>query len=233
MVFTRNYLRHNVMPVLQQQWPKAEQAISRCADLCAEQRDVLESYLAQEVSAIQQGSPQDQLPLAPWQALSEAKQCMVLRYWLYQQTGFYLAQKQVHQVIRDVIHAQVDAEPLYQLGQIQCRRYQHTLYLVPPLAMIDPHWSHSWRGEHPLQVPGWSQLLTKTTLQQQGIDCDAVDWQRVIVRFRQLGERVCMKGQTHTQALKKILQEHNVPPWVRDRVPLVFEGDVLLSVAHF
>lgn len=232
-VFTRNYLRHKVMPVLQQQWPKAEYAISRCADLCAEQRDVLESYLAQDLSDIQQGTHQDQLPLTPWQTLPAAKQRMVLRYWLYQQTGFYLTQKQVHQVIHDVIHAQVDAKPLYQLGQIQCRRYQHTLYLVPPLATIDPYWSETWNGEGPLKVPGWSQPLTKTMLAKQGVDCDAVDWQRVTVRFRKLGERVHLQGRTQTYALKKILQEHTIPPWVRDRVPLVFEGDVLLSIAHF
>ena len=232
-VFTRNYLRHKVMPVLQQQWPKAEQAISRCADLCAEQRDVLESYLAQDLNDIQQGTRQDQLPLTPWQTLPEAKQRMVLRYWLYQQTGFYLTQQQVHQIICDVIQAQVDAKPVYQLGQIQCRRYQNTLYLVPPLTTIDPCWSQSWHGEDPLEVPGWSKPLTKTMLANQGVDCDAVDWQHVIVRFRQLGERVHLQGRTQTYALKKILQDHNIPPWLRDRVPLVFEGDVLLSVAHF
>ena len=79
MAFTRNYLRHKIMPVLQQQWPKVEQALSRCADLCAEQRDVLESYLDQELQIIQQGRPADQLPLMLWQALPEPKQRMVLR----------------------------------------------------------------------------------------------------------------------------------------------------------
>jgi tRNA(Ile)-lysidine synthase len=51
----------------------------------------------------------------------------------------------------------------------------------------------------------------------------------VTVRFRQGGERLQGHGLSHD--LKKLLQSAAVPPWERQRLPLVFAGAELLAVA--
>jgi tRNA(Ile)-lysidine synthase len=51
------------------------------------------------------------------------------------------------------------------------------------------------------------------------------------VRFRQGGERFRPAGRGHSTALKKLLQASAVPPWLRDRVPLIYVGDELAAVA--
>ena len=33
-----------------------------------------------------------------------------------------------------------------------------------------------------------------------------------------------------TKTLKKVLQELGVPPWVRDRLPLIYLGDTLVAI---
>jgi tRNA(Ile)-lysidine synthase len=53
-------------------------------------------------------------------------------------------------------------------------------------------------------------------------------WQ---VQRRQGGERCRPLGQAHSQSLKKLLQAWRVPPWWRDRLPLLYEGDKLVAVA--
>ena len=57
------------------------------------------------------------------------------------------------------------------------------------------------------------------------------------MRARRGGERIQLPGRKHSHALKKMLQQLGVPPWERERLPLVFSadeellavGDVLVS----
>ena len=59
----------------------------------------------------------------------------------------------------------------------------------------------------------------------------AEDGRPVAVRFRQGGERCRPAGRSGSQTLKKLLQEYEVPPWWRDRTPLLYCGDELVAVA--
>jgi tRNA(Ile)-lysidine synthetase-like protein len=53
----------------------------------------------------------------------------------------------------------------------------------------------------------------------------------VVIRFRQGGERCHPSGRVGSHPLKKILQELRVPPWLRDRIPLICVGDQIAAVA--
>jgi len=54
--------------------------------------------------------------------------------------------------------------------------------------------------------------------------------QNKTIRFRQGGEKIKLPGRTHHHSLKKILQAKGIPPWLRDRVPLVYENDELVEI---
>ena len=51
---------------------------------------------------------------------------------------------------------------------------------------------------------------------------------QLTVRFRRGGERLKMDG--YHQTLSKYFQQTRVPPWLRDRIPLLFLQDELVSV---
>ena len=51
------------------------------------------------------------------------------------------------------------------------------------------------------------------------------------VRYRQGGEKIRLSPKGHRQALKKLFQQAGIPPWVRDRVPLLYIDDRLIAVA--
>jgi tRNA(Ile)-lysidine synthase len=50
------------------------------------------------------------------------------------------------------------------------------------------------------------------------------------IRYRQGGERFRPVGRRHGQELKKLLQEAGVPPWERDRLPLLYADRILVAV---
>jgi tRNA(Ile)-lysidine synthase len=87
-----------------------------------------------------------------------------------------------------------------------------------------------WDGEKPLKVPTWPQALSKDYLAEQGLEVNQLDWNQVTVKLRQGGERCHPKGRGRSQTLKKCLQEKGIPPWLRDRMPLVYVRDQLVMV---
>jgi tRNA(Ile)-lysidine synthase len=49
------------------------------------------------------------------------------------------------------------------------------------------------------------------------------------VRYRSGGESCKLLGRP-TKAVKKLMQEHNVEPWFRDRFPLLYIGEELVCI---
>jgi tRNA(Ile)-lysidine synthase len=54
----------------------------------------------------------------------------------------------------------------------------------------------------------------------------------VTVRFK-AGGMLHIVGRNGGRKLKKIWQECNVPPWLRDTTPLLFYGETLIAAAGF
>ena len=50
------------------------------------------------------------------------------------------------------------------------------------------------------------------------------------VRVREGGEKFCPAGKNRTRSLKKLYQESKIPPWVRDRIPLIYIENKLAAV---
>ena len=55
----------------------------------------------------------------------------------------------------------------------------------------------------------------------RGMRRDAVA-KGMTVRFRQGGEQLRPHGRRHTHSLKKLMQEAGIPPWQRNRIPLIY-----------
>ena len=63
--YNRNYLRHEVMPLLKQRWPAAARTISRSAEHCAEAAELLEHLAGQDWQQCRGGEESKILPVRP------------------------------------------------------------------------------------------------------------------------------------------------------------------------
>jgi tRNA(Ile)-lysidine synthase len=77
-------------------------------------------------------------------------------------------------------------------------------------------------GRAPLALPGGGSLRLD--------GADAFD-EPLRVRTRRGGERIALPGRGHHHALKHVLQDFGVPPWERERLPLLegAQGEVLAA----
>jgi tRNA(Ile)-lysidine synthase len=82
-----------------------------------------------------------------------------------------------------------------------------------------------WQGERRLAIPALGGELRFRRARGQGIDASLTSLQ---VRLRSGGERLQPDPRRPRRTLKNLFQEAGVPPWRRDRLPLLFSGETLV-----
>ncbi|PLY15160.1 MAG: tRNA lysidine(34) synthetase TilS [Sedimenticola sp.] len=226
--FDRNYLRHNIFPLLKQRWPGVGRTLSRSAGYCAEARDLLEVLAEQDLAAVINRA-ENTLSVPGLAGLSDARARSVLRHWI-QQSGFsYPNSKRVHEITTGVIHAQIDRTPVVQWQGCEVRRYRDRLFIMPPLQFPSEGLVMAWNGEGMLELPCG---LGRVTLSDSanGIPRERIVRRRLTIAFDSSGLRYYPAGQHSSRSLKNYFQEQGVPPWQRGRIPLLFAEGELLAV---
>ncbi|WP_084260316.1 tRNA lysidine(34) synthetase TilS [Thiothrix lacustris] len=217
--FDRNFLRHQVVPVLEQRWPALGKTLARAARLQGESRQLLEGFLREKLPSMH-GSKPGTLSVSQLLAEDAVMQKALLREWLAQR-GFRLPEeKKLLQVLHDVLHCRPDATPCVQWEGCDIRRYRDDMYAMPPLSAHDPKQVLVWNTREPLFIAS----LGRTLVAESGYP------ETVTVRFRQGGESVYLSQRGGHHALKHLFQEWGVPPWERERLPLVFVGERLVAI---
>ena len=76
-------------------------------------------------------------------------------------------------------------------------------------------------------------MTSTNSCRGRGVKRALCDDAPVTVRYRHGGEvcRTSPRGVAH--ALKKLLQDAGVPPWERNRIPLIYVGEHLAAVAGY
>jgi tRNA(Ile)-lysidine synthase len=79
----------------------------------------------------------------------------------------------------------------------------------------------TWNGEPRLKLPALGGELRFKRVRGQGIDARIKPLE---VRLRSGGERLQLDAKRPRRTLKNLFQEAGVPPWERERLPLLYRG---------
>jgi len=222
--FSRNYLRHQVFPVLTERWPQAMATMARSASHLTEAQALLDE-LAQidlaEATTINDfawlGVPS--LELGSLVNRSAARQRNALSHWL---TAFTRLPDSDHwsgwENLRD---ASDDARPVWRLADGELQRSAGRIWWLSGCWLRSPrpavHWIDLSRS---LELPE-NGVLTLTGQIPDG---------PLQIRYRQGGEVMDLPDRGHRD-LKRLFNERGVPGFVRGRLPLLYRGEQLLAVA--
>lgn len=227
--YDRNYLRHEVMPVLEERWPSMMSVLSRSASHFAEASRLLDVLAVQDFEC-SKGEQAETLSISQLKALDEARSHNLIRYWLRQQSLPVPDTARLERIVHEVVNAREDAMPLVSWPGCEVRRYRDELFVMPPLDAIAADFALEWDMQSPLELPAALGQLEALPARGEGLKAELAK-AGVTVRFRVGGERCQPKGRQHNHSLKKLLQEQGVPPWQRERMPLLFHDDQLVHVA--
>lgn len=227
--FDRNFLRHEIMPRLQSRWPSASTTLARVAQHQAEAKALLADLAQIDWQGCQSSTPQ-QISLHGVRQLSEPRARNLLRYWIAEICQAPMPDSvHLQRILDEVVPAAVDAEPLVSWAHVQLRRYRDALYLEQ--LRDDMHtWHANWDLQTALELPTGERLATRS-VEGGGLLVDTMH--AVTVKYRQGGERCRLPGRSHHHELKKCLQDWGVPPWQRDRIPLIYIGAELAQIVGY
>jgi tRNA(Ile)-lysidine synthase len=244
--FDRNFCRHELLPVISQRWPAYRENWRRSAELCAEAEALLQELAAQDYALI---ATQDEtvIAAAALGRLSPARQRNLLRYWLQRLRVADPGWNTLQQIVTELLPAPVDAQPEVswedrwedrcedrcedsrESGTVRrvLRRYRDRLYLLQAAPRLNSNECYNWSPPALLALPGNGVLRVSPGL---GSGLRQLQQGTVLqIRYRQGGESCRLAGR-RTRALKKVLQDAAVAPWLRERLPLLYAGDELVCV---
>lgn len=227
----RNFLRQQIWPLLKSRWPALNQTLSRSAAHLSEAQTLLDELAEVDLKTVKGDLITATLDCAALLTLSAARQRNVLRYFMHQLTLPLPSTAILQRMIDDVCAAKVDATPLVQWSGIEARRFAGKMYLQAQLPPLDSHWQQQIAAPEKLLLPSGRQLSWQAT-DGPGLSA-AIIKQGLTVRFRQGGEKIQLAGHSQHHDLKNCLQQWQIPPWQRPRIPLLFSGSELVAVSGY
>ena len=221
----RNFLRNDLLPRVAARWPGYRLTVARASE-----------HMAGAVAALQQALPAPDTVYSvlgdPGVAIAELLEvpaegaAVKLRAWLLGVGCLAPDQALLDEFLRQLRVAAADANPRLACGTYSLQRFRDAVYLLP--APDAPRCADTFTlapGEI-YEVPGVGRL----GLEPAAEGFLLAPGERLEVTWRQGGERCKPRGRAAGSSLKKLLQEWQVPPWWRDRVPLLCLDGELLAV---
>ena len=237
--FDRNFLRKDVLPLLENRWPEVVTQLSTVAGLQSNNLRVLEDMAAIDLAnalTMQQNQLKvcvfevmSMLSMEMLKQLSSPRLLNLLRYWIIVTLERQPTRNLLEEIEKSLISSQQDANPDIVFSGYAFRKFQGNLYLLKTGDELKVQNDLDWNPSSPLKLPGLNIQLKAITSTGEGLDKKLLD-ESLKVCFRKGGEKFHPAGRRHSQSLKKLLQEANIPPWERDVIPLVYFGDELIAV---
>ncbi len=225
--YPRNFLRHRLLPLLVEKFPAYRETLSRSAAHFAEAGELLDDLASMDgAHAISAGT----LGVAALQGLSVARAKNLLRYFLRQMNAPMPQAVRLDEMLHQLLAARDDADVRIDFGGWQMRRFQKRVYALRMQAEFDPYFVLPWRGELQLGWPATDTVVNFLQSTGQGVSLEKLKRCSVTLRLRQWGEALRPGSKSATRSLKNLFQEQGIPPWQRDRLPLLYCGEELVCV---
>ncbi|MEJ2464678.1 MAG: tRNA lysidine(34) synthetase TilS [Candidatus Thiodiazotropha sp.] len=226
--FDRNFIRHRVMPLLTGRWPAAASTLSRAARFSGEMLSLVAEEAEEELARVRLGES-GELSVAALSRFESVRLRSLLRHWIAQVGAPMPSSRKLARIEQEAVHGRADALPLIAWSGWEVRRYRDRLRLARALPSFEAANTLTWSDKAELILQeGLGRLVAE--LGEGGIDVEQWRHARIEIRFRKGGERCIPAGQAHHRPLKKLFQEWGVPPWERQRIPLIYLNDELAAI---
>jgi len=223
----RNFLRHEVFPLLERQFPAARATIARAAAHLAEARGLLDEMARGDFERCGGDTAVD---IRALHQLGDARAKNVLRHWCETRGFEPLSAARTTELLRQLKESRADARLSLAGPGWTFLRYREKLYLRRAAETAERSLCEVWDGGNSLPMLSLGGVLKFKPEEGRGLSLARLRSGQVTVRLRHGGERLRLDTRRPRRTLKNLFQERGIPPWRRDCLPLIFCGDELVSV---
>ena len=224
--FERNFLRHDILPLLEERWPGFSQAVSRSARLCGKQQRLIAKECESRLQELL--LPNGALDIDKLSVHGEEWRAELLRFW-FEKQGATLPSESILAEIEKILWAKDDANPQVIWAKKQVRRFQGALYFLEckdSLSQVSLNFSKHGQFElaDELGILTLSESITEMSLPL------VTGRESFELRFEGFGTKFKPEGATVSKPLKQWFKLWNVPPWERERTPQLYLNDELIGI---
>ena len=223
----RNFLRRDVFPLLERQFPGARATIARAAAHLAEARELLDEMARTD---FERCAGTEGVNVADLQHLGVARAKNLLRYWCEAKNIEPLSAARTDELLRQLRESRPDARIGLAVPGWTFLRYRERLYLRRASPALERNLREVWDGGNALPMLSLGGVVKFKPEEGRGLSLAKLRGARVTARLRQGGERLRLDPGRPRRTLKNLFQERGIPPWRRDRLPFIYCGDELVSV---
>ncbi len=201
--FRRNFLRLEILPKLSDVYKNLTRTLARSAKHQSEALKLIRELADIDIKMHHIINSTNRIDTSKLTKLGTHRIKNVLRHHLNFLNFLIPSDKIMHQII-ELLHTKEDADPLVCWDKYEVRRYQNELYFINKAL---PRKNES--------CPFYEEFK---------------DLKKISIRYRQEGQRIKLLGKTHTQSLKKVLQEASIPPWERSQLKMYYIDNKLCAI---
>lgn len=221
--FDRNFLRHGVLPLVEQRFPAYRQALLRASRHAAEAAALLDELAAGDgAMALRNG----RLDAGVLRSLPPLRAKNLLRWFLDGQGVVMPSALRLAELLRQLNDARPDAQVRVEVGTHELRRYREEIHVLSRRDGTAPEYAVAWDFQDRLEVPGGT--LRFEACRGDGISLAKLQAGKCEVRSRAGNDRLRVDCRRPSRSLKNLFQEAGVPPWERRELPLLYcDGDLV------
>ena len=255
--FDRNFLRHQILPLLETRFPSYRSTLSRASRHMADASILLDELAEADGAGC---AASGRLHVNELRNLSVPRARNLLRYTLAQRGAILPSTVKLNEMLRQVLSLRPDAKMHVVFGNAEIRCFRGEIYVskakaadkayVKKIEKIEKigkagaektdanqisvpagvdRW-RQWRGEKELAIDELGGIVRFMRCESTGVNLQKLVESPVTIRFRQGGERLRPDCNRPRRSLKNLLREATLPPWERERLPLIFSGERLACV---
>lgn len=227
VIFNRNYLRHEILPLVKKRYPNYPKTLLRVSRHFSEA-----SLLLDELAAIDSEHclVSGKLQVDRMRILSFPRAKNILRYNLLQQGIIPPSKVKLETILHQILTAEPDSQPHISFGNAEIRCHKGSIYILPDKTLLPGSTHYVWNGETHLVLHHFNGAIHFTEVTSQGINQKIISTDLITIRARKGGERFMPACNRPRRSLKNLLQEASIPPWERNSLPLMFYGEKLIWV---
>ncbi len=229
IVFNRNFLRHEILPVLRNRYPKYPEILLRTSRHLSEA-----SQLLDELAEIDRENciASGRLQIENLRKLSFPRAKNLFRYCLLLQDADLPSTIKLDEILSQLLSISPDHQFHVSFGVTEIRSYKGAIYILPRKKNRElvTEYQQVWHGETFLDLQDVNGRIHFMQQKDQGINQQKLLNHLISIRSRKGGERFMPACNRPRRSLKNLLQEASIPPWERNVMPLLFCDEKLVWV---
>ncbi|MGE5616535.1 MAG: tRNA lysidine(34) synthetase TilS [Bacillota bacterium] len=220
----RNFLRHAIAPKLDERFAGWREAATRFARHAAS-ADALLVALAR-IDGLPDAAGE---PLAIDPALPDERRANLLRAFFALNALDMPSEARLNEIARQAFAARSDARVRIEHAGALLVRHRDRLHIERPASAHGP-WHRPWHGEPEVDLGAPHGSVSFQSAKGEGLSFARIREPGWHFAGRAGGERLRLSAHRPTRTLKNLFQEHDIPLWERERMPLLFHRERLVWV---